>query len=137
MKIDGIDRLFACSGKFEVTYDGVLRNPPQKFMHQLKNYVNEAVFGEADTFITAVNKNNMIKIPDVYHVSMTFKSLLPPNFNNFMYTYSKNVNHMVTYERKVRDNNLGKALGQTVNKFGQLVRVVFNDGIEKAEEAAK
>lgn len=28
VKIEGVNRLFACSGNFSVTYDGILRNPP-------------------------------------------------------------------------------------------------------------
>ena len=30
----------------------------------------------------------MIKIPDVYKVDMKFTSLLPANFNNYIFTYA-------------------------------------------------
>ena len=33
-----------------------------------------------------------IKIPDIYRVKMTFKSLLPANFNNFLFAYAANMN---------------------------------------------
>lgn len=32
-------------------------------------------------------KNRIVKIPDIFTVEMTFKSLLPANFNNFIFSY--------------------------------------------------
>lgn len=85
MKIEGVNRLFACAAAFDVTYDGVLRNPPEKFYKLLSGHINTNCNSSLATDIIA---NNLVKIPDIYHVNMSFKSLLPANFNNFMYTYT-------------------------------------------------
>lgn len=42
------------------------------------------------TFVDNLKNNNCIKIPDVYEITMTFKSLLPNNFNNFLSQYAMN-----------------------------------------------
>lgn len=42
----------------------------------------------AGEFDKMVKQNKLIKIPDVYHVDMEFKSLLPDTFNNYLYNYS-------------------------------------------------
>lgn len=87
VKIEGLNRLFACAASFDVTYDGVLRNPSEEFYKRLEGHVNENYGGKA--FVkNGIKANNLIKIPDIYRVNMTFKSLLPANFNNFMYTYT-------------------------------------------------
>ena len=37
-------------------------------------------------------KKNQIKIPDIYELHLTFKSLLPNTFNNFIFQYALNDN---------------------------------------------
>ena len=123
VKIEGLNRLFACAASFEVTYEGVLRNPPDKFLDVLKAHINTALFSPSD-LISFIKANNLIKIPDIYRVNMTFKSLLPSNFNNFLFTYSQNVNHIVSYDKGVKDNTFGKQLRAGVEKFaGEIVNV--------------
>ena len=36
------------------------------------------------------NWNDQIRIPDVYEVSIEFKSMFPMNVNNYLYQYSRN-----------------------------------------------
>ena len=71
IKIEGINRLYACAGDFNVTYDGVLRDPPQSFINTLiKSYTNENM--DKEKFKENILANHLIKIPDVYHVNMQF-----------------------------------------------------------------
>lgn len=98
IKLEGYDRLFACSGKFLVTYDGVLRDPTVNFLSKMaRTYGNFSKSKEGkggniarEKLLENLRKNKLIKIPDVYHVTMTFESLIPDNFNNFLYTLSEN-----------------------------------------------
>ena len=125
VKIDGVNRLFACAASFTVTYDGVLRNPSQTFFDLLKTHVSGNISGGGSSFIENIKKNNLIKIPDVYHVEMQFRSLLPANFNNFIYSYSYNVNHITNYSKKSTDSTIGAALGQTLNNFGAKIEKLW------------
>ena len=132
VKIDGVNRLFACAASFEVTYEGVLRNPSKSFFKLLKKHVNAGLL-EVDNFIQQVVSNNLIKIPDVYRVSMTFKTLLPPNFNNFLYIYSQNIKHMVAYKSNVRDSGIGEAFGEAANKFAEHLKDTLEYGAKGAK----
>lgn len=60
IKIVGGNRFFMCSGDFKVSYKGTLRK------------------------VSFIETDSDAMVPDVYHLSLTFKSLLPNNFNNFM-----------------------------------------------------
>lgn len=85
VKIDGINRYFMCSGKFEVEGKGVVRRPSQDFIDRLFSKYKNPKF-KSDGFLNATN----IRIPDVYECHLTFTSLLPNNFNNFLYSYYMN-----------------------------------------------
>lgn len=87
IKLEGYNRLFACSGKFSVKYDGVLRDPPKSWIETLTATHCSKSYKDIQTLIT---NNQLIKIPDVYHVEMTFTSLLPANFNNYLFTIIAN-----------------------------------------------
>lgn len=89
VKIGGYDRLFACSGKFEVKHKGILRVPSPLFFKKLIKHINDTIVSDTE-FIEGIISNDLIRIPDTYEVSMEFKSLLPASFNNYMYTYSTN-----------------------------------------------
>ena len=70
IKIEGINRLFACSGDINVTYQGVLRDPSKKFIEDLvKLHANKNM---SNAFLQNILTNKLIKIPDVYTVSMKF-----------------------------------------------------------------
>lgn len=71
MKIEGLNRLYACAGSFNVTYDGVLRDPPPGWIENLvKAHANKNVL--TDKMISSISSNKLIKIPDVYHIEMHF-----------------------------------------------------------------
>ena len=50
VKIEGLNRLFACAGAFEVSYEGVLRDPPEHFLQLLQGHINKSY--DAGDFIT-------------------------------------------------------------------------------------
>lgn len=111
IKLEGFDRLYCCSGNFTVTYDGVLRDPSLGFLTYMVNkYANSSDgklgAGNIDKkkFLDNIVKNKLIKIPDVYHVTMKFESLLPDNFNNLLYTISEN-NDVIESPRKGVDKS--------------------------------
>lgn len=54
-----------------MSYEGVLRDPPFKWIKDLVNaHTNECMNREA--FLQNIMNNRMIKIPDVYRVTMKF-----------------------------------------------------------------
>ena len=65
-----MNRLFACAGDFNVIYEGVLRDPPYKFVENLVKVHDNKNMSPA--FKDNILKNKLIKIPDVYRVNMTF-----------------------------------------------------------------
>ena len=139
VKIEGLNRLFVCAASFNVTYDGVLRNPPKNFFGpaidpingnkyaSLDAHVSKTV-GNKENFLKTLYDNNLVKIPDVYHVEMSFKSLLPANFNNFIFAFSKNVNHMTQYKDDAYQPGIGGALSKTIGDFSKKVAKVFSTG---------
>lgn len=205
IKIEGYDRLFACTGKFSVNYNGVLRDPsdafidelvgrygncgdgteektkndssmlyrpmydsngdpvkvnndglqihikndpttnstlttygPEKFKpgvkfqirnnvvfegYECKSYATDKNFKQngiidLEQFKLNIKKNKLIKIPDIYEVTMTFNSLLPDNFNNFIFKYSENNNQIDNYQTHVYDRGImSEILGGAVAGF--------------------
>jgi hypothetical protein len=96
VKIEGLKRLFLCSANFNVKSNGIMRTPSVEWIHELCfKYANTSNGKKAGSWDPASLENdiithNLIKIPDVYTVEMTFTSLIPSNFNTFLYNYSKN-----------------------------------------------
>ncbi len=84
--------MFACAGTFEVTYQGVLRDPPIAWLQTLCNKHANVNSVDKGKLLGSLLNDKIIKIPDIYHVSLKFQSLLPANFNNFIFTYSSNNN---------------------------------------------
>ena len=125
VKIEGVNRLFACAGDFNVTYEGVLRDPPYAWVHNLvQSHANANM--NKDSFESNILKNRMIKIPDVYRVSMRFQSLLPANFNNYIFAYAENNNHIDTYYTHVYDQSaIAEALPKAMNKYSERVLKVW------------
>ena len=63
--------MYACAGDFKVTYEGVLRDPPYSWLMLLKKkHLNNNL--NKEEFISNAIQYKLIKIPDVYKVSMTF-----------------------------------------------------------------
>lgn len=74
IRINGLNRFFMCTAKIDCTKLGVMRAMPFKIVTTL-----------------GLNTTTPISIPDVYNVKITFTSLLPNNFNNYLYSiYSNN-----------------------------------------------
>lgn len=120
VKIEGYNRLFACSADFTVKQAGVLRDMPEKWIHKLiwdHGHIDMQVGG----FEEMVKTQRLIKVPDVYQVEMKFKSLLPANFNNWMYMYAQNNNHINSefvsspYQKSAMSSILSKAVGGLVD----------------------
>ena len=53
---------------------------------------------------------DIIRIPDIYNVTCTFKSLLPENFNNFLYSFSQN-NKITKWTEMYSQNAIGEYIG--------------------------
>lgn len=105
VKLEGYNRLFACCGDFSVSYKGILRTPPQEFYSQLKaNFSNDKINKPLEEMD--------FKIPDVYHVTMIFRSLLPANFNNYMFNIASKLT--VEVENSTQKSQVDKV--QTIIK---------------------
>lgn len=120
IKIEGINRLFACAGDFEVTYQGVLRDPPNSWLATLCNKYANTNSVDKKALLENLKTNKIIKIPDVYHVQLKFQSLLPANFNNFIYNYSSNNN--ITQDK----SKFGYYDGAGENAFNNAMTNFFN-----------
>ena len=106
---NGSRRYFMCGGKFSVKGKGVLRSLESQFgSGELPNTV------EADTAMKTMEFKN-IKIPDVYDLDLEFNSLLPDNFNNYIYGYFSN------------NNNIESLSGQSgvLNKLGNSIQTAI------------
>lgn len=129
IKLEGYNRLFACAGSFDVKYDGVLRDPPQQWLtSKLYPKTNNNLTSAGWRLVQNAIKERLIKIPDVYHVSMKFQSLLPANFNNFIYSYAQNNNHIDTYKETGYENSdMAEILSKGITKFGEAVVKKWNE----------
>lgn len=132
VKIEGINRLYACAGTFKVNYDGVLRDPPYDWIALLVDqHGNNAL--DKETFKRNICTNKLIKIPDVYHVTMSFQSLLPANFNNYLFNYAENSCHVTQYADHVYDSSdISGRLGKAIGAYGKRVSAVFKENDESA-----
>lgn len=126
VKLEGINRLYACAGSFNVTYDGILRDPPITWINYLVN-AHGNINLEKQTMINNILTSKIIKIPDVYHVDMHFQSLLPANFNNFLFNYAGNQNQLTTL-KSAYTPTLGDAFGTAIGKFAVSVGKVWETG---------
>lgn len=144
IKLEGYGRLYACTGNFKVTQVGILRNMPNSWiLNKLKPHINNCM--NATTFLNAIISENLIKIPDIYHVELTFDSLLPDNFNNYLYRYSHNLNIINTYSdgKNTRTNSAAlSALSNGINGMIDNVVKVWNgelndDGLSTSKNTSK
>lgn len=163
VKVEGIKRMYVCTGDFKVTYSGVLRKMPKKFINDLVyTHINESFFkiekipdgssGEynddydhtrlAADQIKVMEKNKKtneninkllpifeqnIRIPDVYHVSLTFKSLLPSNLNQYLFQYIGNTHIINNYNPGINTRaanvveNAISGLNNVKNSIGKIL----------------
>ena len=99
IKIDGHKRLFACAGNVKVSYKGVLRSPTALWIDNLvQKYGTKSI--DNDKFRENIKNNDLIKIPDIYEVELQFKSMLPQNFNTYLYQFSQNARIDIEYKKK-------------------------------------
>ena len=100
-----------------MTYEGVLRDPPTKWLYDLVNtHGNENL--EVETFLANAISYKTIKIPDVYRVSFKFKPLLPANFNNYLSPSPAHASHIVKYKDKAYDPSaVAEALPNAMSKY--------------------
>ena len=134
VKIEGLNRLYACAGDFDVTYEGVLRDPPVDWYWKLRKHFNSNM---SPAFEQNIMNNKLIKIPDVYRVKMKFQSLLPANFNNFIFNYAENASHISKYGNHVYDQSiLSENLPKAIGKFVKRVGAVWKSGNENAGATA-
>lgn len=119
IKIEGCNRLFACTGAFKVSYKGILREPSSNMMSELFKFKNSNVSADEFVFMS----NQIIKIPDVYTVEMTFNSVLPQNFNTWLFQYSNNMSlwndpaAKKAYQASIVTDILSKSIETFVTEF--------------------
>ena len=87
----GIGKIYACTGNFSVQYKGTLRKPSTGVFNLLKKHVGSR-------FNDKIVNERLIKIPDVYDLTLKFQSVLPQNFNTFIYNYTQQ--DMMNMEQK-------------------------------------
>lgn len=73
-------RLFMCAATFKVDAVGVLRTPSRDFLTTLASKHSNKY-----SISNAYDLCKYIRIPDIYRVTLTFESLLPDSFNNYIY----------------------------------------------------
>ena len=119
VKIEGLNRLYMCAGKFDCEGLGVLRNPPEEFFNELENCMNP----NFDIQARYLFQDRLVKIPDIYRLKLKFTTLIPMNFNNYLYGYSRNVNmreyadNHDTHQDSVRENFVKNNLKGFVGKI--------------------
>jgi len=65
--------LFACAGDFKVSYEGVLRDPPESWLTNLVSaHCNWKKCIDPSVLLASLKTDKLIKIPDVYKVEMRF-----------------------------------------------------------------
>ena len=144
VKVEGIKRMYACTGDFKVTYSGVLRKVTNQFINDLVyKYINVSLSKDNAALLLNTFEQS-IRIPDVYHVSLTFKSLLPSNLNQYLFQYIGNTNIVnqvaADHARPVNVvENITAGIGNVTKSLGSILQQAINErNVEIAkEEAAK
>lgn len=142
VKIDGMKRLFLCSGAFKVKANGILRSPSSLLLETLCKYANaDNGLWDSEKLLNDIRDHRLVKIPDVYTVEMTFSSLIPSNFNNFLFNYSMN-SKMETYigEPAHQDSVIGDMLKGIQSDLSAAVSGIIDKGntdIETIREKEK
>lgn len=116
IKIGGLQRFYMCSADIKVESKGVLRLPSDDVIKDIKKYAKNY------NFLDDENTNEIIRIPDVYHITMTFESLLPNSLNSHIFRYTADC-PMRSSENKtdiggVIENLFGKAQFDELKKNG-------------------
>ena len=108
IKIGGLQRFYMCSANIKVESKGVLRLPSEDVIKDIKKYAKNY-----KEFLDDKNTNEIIRIPDVYHITMTFESLLPNSLNSHIFRY--------TADCPMRDSVNATDIGNVIeNLFGKV-----------------
>lgn len=136
VKIEGRQRLFACSANFKVTCKGLMRDIPETLAQLFgqKKFKNSAY----PAFDKDILTSKLIKIPDIFTVEMTFKSLLPANFNNFIFSYVYN-NQMLKHPSNFgyRKSAAVAAVDVALNKFANQAVEKWDSGYKSKNDGKK
>lgn len=110
VSLAGIGKQYACMGSFDVQYKGTLRTPSASLLGQIQSKVGSRYNG------SAIANYDTVKIPDVYDVTMKFQSLLPQNFNTFVYNFTQtDLMNMTEAVQESGFNNLTAAVKKLKN----------------------
>lgn len=105
VSLAGIGKQYACMGSFDVQYKGTLRKPSPRLLSYIQWFVGSRYVPNK------IANYNTIKIPDVYDVTMKFQSLLPQNFNTFIFNFTQtDMMNMTNPVQKSGFNNLTEAV---------------------------
>lgn len=89
VKIEGYGRFYMCSGDMQCDYKGVSRRPSNKFFSELAAKTEKNYEGLTKDVL---EKQKLIRIPDIYSVKIDLTSLLPNSINNYLFSFSGNHN---------------------------------------------
>ena len=89
VKISGIGTIYACNISNAVVKGiGVYRKPSMKFLKMLLWYhSNDSFDFKLNDFI----ESDLVRIPDIYQITLSFKSVLPKNFNTYLFSFANNM----------------------------------------------
>lgn len=97
IKIEGGRRWFMCTGTTSCQGKGVMRDVSQKFIDELVDKHGNSIV-KSGSNKQSFSVNRLVKIPDVYELTLSFTSLLPDNFNQCLFQYMGN-NNITTIEQ--------------------------------------
>lgn len=133
-----------CSGTFSCNYKGVMRNVTDEFVKQLfKKHGNPYLTNRMSPSVFINNKN--VKIPDVYEVTLNFTSLLPDNFNQYLFQYA--MKNSIARSNGSREESwydgptstiskwLGEKFGQLKSKAAESAGVTEQSTLDKIKKA--
>jgi hypothetical protein len=81
--------------------------PSEDVIKDIKKYMNNY------NFLDDKNTNEIIRIPDVYHITMTFESLLPNSLNSHIFRYTADC----PMRNSVNETDIGNVIE---NLFGKV-----------------
>lgn len=73
-----------CKGNFLCKYKGVMRNMTEDFVRELFIHHGNWDLNDWPSPDNLISKRT-VKIPDIYEITLNFSSLLPDNFNQFLF----------------------------------------------------
>ena len=117
-----------CQGDFKVEQKGVLRKPSKDFMNILcGSHLNVKIdFNHNPNSLKSyvATAYDTVRIPDIYDVHLTFTSLLPNNFNNYLFSYYANDKiHTLEGDKLHQESYFNKV----ANSLGEDIKIIWNN----------